>query len=163
MLSMLIVAILLLAAPSSATTLANTALPYEKPITRIVIGAEINTMGVTISDLINTIGTVVTGITRRTIIMVEEGHSHVDKVALVWIIIGVLIAFFAIMALIRDCIVYVDWEQLWGKLPTRTSKGVRDIELGLSRNEERNANPSVEVAKSGGHPFMNKNMIDSRD
>ncbi|KAI8955954.1 hypothetical protein F4801DRAFT_574158 [Xylaria longipes] len=108
------------------------------------------------------ITTVVTNISRRTIIVIEEGHSHVDKVVLAWVIIAALTAFFTIMALIGKCITCGNWKRLCGKMPTRTSKGVQDLELGLWRNEEQNANPGVEVAQSGGHPFINKNMIGSK-
>ncbi|KAI0485597.1 hypothetical protein F4859DRAFT_388734 [Xylaria cf. heliscus] len=117
-------------APSSAVILTNTPAPYEQLLTKRAIG---------------------TGI----IIVAEGDHSHISRVVLAWIIIGALSAFFAIVALI----VCVNWKRPCGWMPTKTSKGVRDLEHGFMRHEERNANPGVEAAQSGGHPFMNKNMI----
>ncbi|TRX97398.1 hypothetical protein FHL15_001676 [Xylaria flabelliformis] len=153
MLSVL-VAVAFLAIPSSAITLANTALPYEQSPTRAMIQAETNATGVTASTLIPTFTPSVTHTARGTITVIEGGHN---KLVLAWFIISIILVSFIVIALTVRCIMIVDWTWLWRKMPINTSNGVRDLELGLSGSEQV-ANTNVEVVQSGGQPFMNKNM-----
>ncbi|KAI1745502.1 hypothetical protein F4680DRAFT_402401 [Xylaria scruposa] len=128
-------------------------------------------MDVTTSSLINATTTIANNPARRppTIILAER-HGHIDWVRLALIfmgstvaIMGCIVAFFAVVALIWACIVRVNWKQLYGKLPTKPSEGIRDLELGLLQTEERIARPDVEAAQSGGQPFANENVMGSKD
>ncbi|TGJ87121.1 hypothetical protein E0Z10_g1666 [Xylaria hypoxylon] len=119
----------------------------------------VHTMKDTASSRMSTVTTTVTDITRRVVIVVEEGHP--EKARLLAIVAVSSVAFVIIVGVIGVMVKFINWDALRAKRYKRTSKGVRDLERGHIGAHKESTSPNVEVAQSGGHPFVEKNILDS--
>ncbi|KAI0449310.1 hypothetical protein F5B21DRAFT_520378 [Xylaria acuta] len=127
--------------PSGAAVTANHTRQYERAPTEVQNETELEVMKDLASGLANAVTTTFTDNQRTMTTVAEDGHRGFDAAKVVWIVLGSVVAILIIIAAAgaildcgvataRVCILCINWEKLWARRPTKTSKGVRQLELG---------------------------------
>jgi uncharacterized protein (UPF0333 family) len=97
----------------------------------------------------------------RPIIIVEDPADRADTGRLVGIIFGTVAVLFVI-GLVIVCIGPKNLKNCCSKWPTRTSRGVHELELGIISHQHETTPSSVEIAQSGGNPVLEKHKFEAK-
>ncbi|KAI8955955.1 hypothetical protein F4801DRAFT_574159 [Xylaria longipes] len=151
-------------APFDAAATANHTLKYERIPTEVQNEAEPEAMKDLTSDLANAVTTAFTDNKRETTTVAGDSHRDFVTSKVVWIVVGSIAAIIVIIAAagaifdcgiltIGVCIVCVNWEKLCARRPTKTSKGVRQLELAHLDIQRQSVSYNIEAGNQVDTPL----------